>query len=168
LNGSGSPNGWRSLARIVVIAILAAASPAGIAPSAAQPIGSPTGDEFRCDLYFHTYFDRGSSKLTPEARAVTAEVADYAIGVASRRLIVTGYADTSESGEMELSRERANAVADDLAAHRFDRSMIEIRWKGKSNLGVPTPDHTPEPLNRRVQIFIKMPTGNQAGCPEPK
>ncbi len=70
------------------------------------------------------------------------------------RVFVDGYTDTAGPAayNMELSRRRAQAVADYLIGRGIDADRITVRAFGETELAVPTPDDTPEPRNRRVEI----------------
>ncbi len=70
------------------------------------------------------------------------------------RVFVDGHTDTAGPAayNMELSRRRAQAVADYLIGRGIDADRITVRAFGETELAVPTPDDTPEPRNRRVEI----------------
>ncbi len=70
------------------------------------------------------------------------------------RVFVDGYTDTMGPAEynMDLSKRRAQAVADYLVGRGIDRDRITVRAFGETKLAVPTPDETAEPRNRRVEI----------------
>ncbi|HFD15408.1 MAG TPA: OmpA family protein [Rhodospirillales bacterium] len=70
------------------------------------------------------------------------------------RVFVDGHTDTMGPAayNMELSKRRAQAVADYLVGRGIDRNRITVRAFGETELAVPTPDETPEPRNRRVEI----------------
>jgi len=70
------------------------------------------------------------------------------------QVYVDGHTDTAGPAEynMQLSKRRAQAVADYLAAKGVDPSRMTVRGFGETRLAVPTPDNTPEPRNRRVEI----------------
>ena len=70
---------------------------------------------------------------------------------------VIGHTDTvgdADSNE-KLGLERANAIAKYLQeAGLTPRTPLSIESQGKRNLLVPTPDNTPEPRNRRVEVML--------------
>jgi outer membrane protein OmpA-like peptidoglycan-associated protein len=72
------------------------------------------------------------------------------------RIRVIGYADTAGPAELNrrLSQERAQAVADALAAQGVPRDAIDVEWHGEDQLPVPTADGVAEPQNRRVRIVM--------------
>ena len=55
----------------------------------------------------------------------------------------------------ELALKRATTVRDLLVAAGFDGSTIEVTSHGEADLMIPTPDETPEPRNRRVEITVR-------------
>ncbi len=70
------------------------------------------------------------------------------------RVFVDGHTDTVGPAEynMDLSKRRAQAVADYLVARGVAPDRLTVRAFGETELAVPTPDETPEPRNRRVEI----------------
>jgi OOP family OmpA-OmpF porin len=71
------------------------------------------------------------------------------------RFRIEGHTDTVGSPEYNnaLSDLRAAAVVDYLANNfHVDRGRVEAIGMGKDGLLIPTPDQTPEPRNRRVQV----------------
>jgi OOP family OmpA-OmpF porin len=102
-------------------------------------------------------FATGSAELTPEAihlldhlgKALSDQtLADY-------RFRIEGHTDTvgTRDYNQELSDRRAAAVVDYLATNfHIDRSRVQPVGMGEDHLLVPTPDQTPEPRNRRVQV----------------
>ncbi len=103
-------------------------------------------------------FQTGSAELTPDAmrtldqlgRALSSEA------LAAYRFRIEGHTDTTGSREvnMTLSQARAAKVAEYLQA-KFGvaSSRLEPVGRGQQALKVQTPDQTPEPRNRRVQVI---------------
>ena len=104
------------------------------------------------------YFPFDQSILTPEAMGVVQQASDYAKTGKATRVIVVGHTDTSGgfAYNMRLSERRAKATADALVADGVDQGTLQVDWKGKTDLAVPTPDQTKEPLNRRSTISINF------------
>ena len=104
------------------------------------------------------YFPFDQSILTPEAMGVVQQAADYAKSGNATRVIVVGHTDTSGgfAYNMRLSERRAKATADALVADGVNSSTLQVDWKGKTDLAVPTPDGVKEPLNRRSTISINF------------
>ena len=102
-------------------------------------------------------FATGSADLSPQAIGVLDNLgkalSDQAL--ARYRFRIEGHTDTVGTHEYnkELSDRRAAAVVDYLANNfHVDRSRVEAVGMGEDRLLVPTPDQTPEPRNRRVQV----------------
>jgi outer membrane protein OmpA-like peptidoglycan-associated protein len=55
-----------------------------------------------------------------------------------------------------LSEQRAKAVSDALVSLGLAAANLAVDWKGETNLAVPTPDGTKEPLNRRTTVMINF------------
>jgi outer membrane protein OmpA-like peptidoglycan-associated protein len=121
----------------------------GTAPAAAaQPAPA---------ISMNVQFETGSAELTPEAtRALDnlgKALSDQSL--AAYRFRIEGHTDTvgSRSYNKELSDRRAAAVVAYLASNfHVDRSRVEAIGMGEEGLLVPTPDQTPEPRNRRVEV----------------
>jgi outer membrane protein OmpA-like peptidoglycan-associated protein len=107
---------------------------------------------------FVVYFPFDQYVLTPEAQAVVQQAAQYANDGHSTRVVVVGHTDTSGSAayNMRLSERRAKATADALVALGVQQSSLNVDWKGKTDLAVPTADGVKEPLNRRSTISINF------------
>ena len=104
------------------------------------------------------YFPFDQYVLTPEAQTVVQEAANYASSGKATQVVVVGHADTSGSlrYNQRLSERRAKAVADALVGLGVNQSTLTVDWKGETDLAVPTPDGTKEPLNRRSTIQINF------------
>lgn len=130
--------------------------------SASIPAGAP--DEYRkavdgaSRLPFNVRFRPGTSTLDAKARSDVARAARAAAsrGGASRSLVLLGFADKSgaEPQNVELSRVRARAVADQLKGLGLD-AKFDVLGLG-SALPV-APNDTPEgrERNRRVEVWIR-------------
>ena len=104
------------------------------------------------------YFPFDQFVLTPEAQAVVQQAAQYANDGHATRIVVVGHTDTSGSAKynLRLSERRAKAVADAMVGLGVASSVMNVDWKGKTDLAVQTPDGTKEPLNRRSTISINF------------
>ena len=89
---------------------------------------------------------------------MVSEAANYANAGHATRVIVVGHTDTSGSPayNVRLSERRAKAVADALVGLGVGAGTLQVDWKGETQLAVPTPDGTKEPLNRRSTIDINF------------
>ncbi len=115
---------------------------------------------------FVVYFPFDQSILTSDAQAVVQQAAQYAQQGGPAQILVVGFTDTSGSVRynLRLSERRAKAVADALVGLGVQQAALQVDWKGKSDLAVPTPDGVKEPLNRRSTININF-TGGQGMAP---
>jgi OmpA-OmpF porin, OOP family len=128
--------------------------------SSAQPQGTaspPPAAASAPAVSLSVQFASGSAELSPQAmqlldrlgRALTDQ------SLAAYRFRIEGHTDTVGSREYnkDLSDQRANAVVDYLSGKfHVDRSRVQAIGMGEDGLAVATPDQTPEPLNRRVQV----------------
>ena len=103
-------------------------------------------------------FARGSADINPGFSESLNSVATSLINYPNSLIDVYGFTDTTGSDALNqrLSEQRAQAVADYLAARGVARSRLETRGYGESYdyLRVKTADGVDEPLNRRVEIKI--------------
>ncbi|MGH7089019.1 MAG: OmpA family protein, partial [Stellaceae bacterium] len=119
-----------------------------MAPAAAA-VGVPGPRE----LYL-VFFDFNKSAVTAAGRQVLNEAADAYRKGRPVRIEVTGYTDTvgSQQYNLGLSKRRADAAASYLAQAGVPMNRMDVAWKGKEDLRVPTPNDVREPQNRRVEI----------------
>ena len=110
---------------------------------------------------FAIYFDFDTSSLTETAKAVI----DDAVSQISLRgdcaieiVLVHGYADRSGEAayNLELSERRANSVRDALIARGIPADLIRVLADGEEGAALATPDGQREPLNRRVEVLIRL------------
>ena len=116
-----------------------------------------------CAAWNLVFFDSGSAAITPTASGILDnQVYNLRFGDASSRWIVTGHADTvgSSRANFGLSRRRAEAVRDYLAARGFPSSAIEVRGQGEAQPLVDTRDEIAEPQNRYVEI-VEVPSAEE-------
>lgn len=148
-----------------------AAAPAPVAPGVAAqpptaalpqpsvpPPGPTTAPAGVAAVSMTVNFATGSATLTPQAAAVLADLgrALASAELAPYRFRIEGHTDTvgDDRLNMLLSQRRAESVRDFLAK-RFGVAptrMVAVGL-GESQPLVPTPDQTPEPSNRRVQVL---------------
>lgn len=102
-------------------------------------------------------FATGSADLTPDAQRTLDELgrALSAQQLASYKFRIEGHTDTvgdKQTNQM-LSERRAATVVDYLESrYHIDRSRLQAVGMGEESLLVSTPDQTPEPRNRRVEV----------------
>ena len=103
-------------------------------------------------------FARGSSSINPAFYDTLNTVGESLINYPNSLIDVYGFTDTTgtEALNQNLSEQRAQAVADYLAARGVSRSRFATRGFGESydQLRVKTADGVDEALNRRVEIKI--------------
>ncbi len=102
-------------------------------------------------------FDTGSTRISP-AEAAKLDLAVRAFREGNWiRFVVSGKADTLGPADVNLalSVERAIAVVEGLKARGIRAEQLQVVGVGEAELAVPTPDQTPEPQNRIVQITMR-------------
>ena len=72
-------------------------------------------------------------------------------------VVVVGHTDTmgTPTANYELGMKRAMTVRALLVEAGLDPALIEVSSLGEADLMVKTPDDTPEPRNRRVDITVR-------------
>jgi two-component system sensor histidine kinase/response regulator len=70
---------------------------------------------------------------------------------------ITGHTDTVGKAELNeaIALKRAQAISDLLKQNGMQPFALTVGSHGKRNLLVPTPDETPEPRNRRVEVSVR-------------
>jgi outer membrane protein OmpA-like peptidoglycan-associated protein len=103
-------------------------------------------------------FATGSAAINPGFYDTLNSVAETLIKYPNSLIDVYGFTDTtgSPATNQRLSEQRAQAVADYLAARGVARARMATKGFGESydHLRVKTGDNINEPLNRRVEIKI--------------
>lgn len=82
------------------------------------------------------FFPIGSAVISPENEVNLQNIAAYMKKSTARSFMVTGYADSSTGSaqrNLQLSRERAEAVANALVKLGIDRSKLTVEGKGGTN-----------------------------------
>jgi outer membrane protein OmpA-like peptidoglycan-associated protein len=107
------------------------------------------------------YFVSGTNDLTPESRpemdAMLAEIGQRK----AAEVVIAGHTDTvgSTADNDRLSLERAKAIEaslrETLAAKGVKSDAVSTVGRGERAPLVKTPDQTPEPKNRRVEITVR-------------
>ena len=106
---------------------------------------------------FTLYFKFESDELTEES----LELLPTILGVVKKRsdpeVAVVGHTDTlgPSKANIELAMKRAAFVGKLLVAAGLPASTIELASHGEAALLIRTPDETPEPRNRRVEITVR-------------
>ena len=119
------------------------------------------GEELNVNLDTEVLFEFGEAVLTSEADKALSVATKTLTAQDKRAIIVAGHTDGQGSAEfnIELSEQRAKAVADALGAMLGDEWRISVEWHGMSE---PAADETGSPAevkaaqarNRRVEIVV--------------
>lgn len=107
--------------------------------------------------HFNLYFKVDTSDLTEESRAILPDVIST---VGTRKIpevTVIGHTDTTgnAANNYRLGLDRAQTVKTLLVRAGLDAALIEVESHGEADQLRKTPDNTPEPRNRRVEITIR-------------
>ena len=108
-------------------------------------------------VHFTLYFRFESDELTDESRALVPEILNIVKQRAVPEVLVVGHTDTmgAPKANIELGMNRATTVRNLLVRAGLDASTVEVASHGESNRLIQTPDETPEPRNRRVEISVR-------------
>ena len=106
---------------------------------------------------FTLYFVEGSDEFTEESRK---DVDRMLLDIAQRPVpdvLVVGHTDAvgSVAANDALGQQRADTVRLALIRLGIPADDVHAISRGKRALAVPTPDGTPEPRNRRVEIIVR-------------
>ncbi len=105
---------------------------------------------------FNVYFDWDKSNLTEDARKIVDQVAGI-VKADKSRVALVGKADLSGSDayNLGLSKRRADAVRQALAADGVPADSVDEQYVGMSEPPVPTAAGVREPRNRVVEITFR-------------
>jgi outer membrane protein OmpA-like peptidoglycan-associated protein len=112
-------------------------------------------------------FDLGESELKPGGERAVEQLANFLEQNPDRQVLVEGYTDAlgEEDFNMELSRERAEAVQQALVSAGISPERIEVRGHGEEFPVANNETTAGRQLNRRVEVVV----GAQGdGRPEPR
>lgn len=106
---------------------------------------------------FLLYFETGGARLTSESQALIPAILQKAAAREAADISVIGHTDTAgnAAANTALGYQRATTIANLLRQRGLQPAVLTIESHGESNLLVTTPDETPEPRNRRVEITIR-------------
>jgi outer membrane protein OmpA-like peptidoglycan-associated protein len=109
-------------------------------------------------------FDTAAATLKPGAGAVLDRVAGFLNENQGTRVMVEGHTDSrgSETYNEELSRRRAQAVADALASRGIDRARVEAIGRGEGLPVASNETSAGQQQNRRVEIVFSDAAGRFA------
>jgi len=106
---------------------------------------------------FLLYYKQGGTELRPDSQLLLPEIVKAIKERHPAQLIVIGHADTMGTTEFnyQLGLLRATSISELLVSQGAAPASIETSSRGNADLLVKTPDQTPEPRNRRVEITIR-------------
>ena len=107
--------------------------------------------------HFTLRFRFESDELTDESRALVPEILATVKAFPFPEVAVVGHTDTMGNADtnVALGLKRATSVQRLLVTAGLDPAIIEVRSHGEVDLAVKTPNNTPEPRNRRVEIVVR-------------
>ena len=107
--------------------------------------------------HFTLQFRFESDTLTAESAALVPEVLKAVKSLPVPEVVVVGHTDTmgDRKANVTLGLKRANTVREILTRAGLARGTIEVTSHGEADPLVKTPDNTPEPRNRRVEITVR-------------
>jgi peptidoglycan-associated lipoprotein len=107
--------------------------------------------------HFRFFFELGSNRLTAESAARYCTLSDDLKRRPVYEVEIVGHTDTlgREAYDQTLSLRRAETIRAALLNDGFDARAISIAGQGYRAPLVPTPPHTAEPQNRRVEITTR-------------
>ena len=108
-------------------------------------------------VHFILYFDMDAVTLTPASENLLDKIMQSTKEREPCEISIIGHADSMGTPDynIALSLKRARAVAKILSRYDTEPRQISIQGFGEYDLLVSTPDETPEPRNRRVEIMIR-------------
>ncbi len=103
------------------------------------------------------YFILDKDELTAESAIKAKQVFDEIIKREIAEIIIVGHTDTAASVSYndKLSKRRAEKMQQSLVDAGISPDIIKTRGAGEHELLIETPDNTPEPKNRRVEIDVR-------------
>jgi outer membrane protein OmpA-like peptidoglycan-associated protein len=106
---------------------------------------------------FTLFFRFESDELTDQSKALIPEILAVVKQHAVQDVVVIGHTDTmgTQQANYALGLKRAMVVRSFLVDAGLDGSNIDVTSVGELDLFVKTPDETPEPRNRRVDISVR-------------
>lgn len=108
-------------------------------------------------LQYVLYFETGGSVLTQESQRQIRTILETTLKRVAPDVSVVGHTDTvgRADANARLAQQRAQAIADLLRSQGLEANSLRVESHGEANLLVLTPDETPEPRNRRVEVTVR-------------
>jgi outer membrane protein OmpA-like peptidoglycan-associated protein len=106
---------------------------------------------------FTLFFRFESDELTEQSQALIPEVLAVVRKHAVQDVVVIGHTDTmgTQQANYGLGLKRAMMVRNLLVAAGLNGSTIDVTSVGELDPLIKTPDETPEPRNRRVDVAVR-------------
>lgn len=106
---------------------------------------------------FTLFFRFESDELTDQSQALIPQILGAVKAHAVQDVVVIGHTDTTgtQQANFDLGLKRAMMVRNLLVQAGLNASTIDVTSVGELDLLVKTPDETPEPRNRRVDIAVR-------------
>jgi outer membrane protein OmpA-like peptidoglycan-associated protein len=106
---------------------------------------------------FTLFFRFESDELTDQSKALIPQILQAVKKHVVQDVVVIGHTDTmgTQQANYALGLKRAMMVQNLLVQAGLDSSTIDVTSVGELDLFVKTPDETPEPRNRRVDIAVR-------------
>jgi OOP family OmpA-OmpF porin len=128
-----------------------------------QGLNLATGDAETCERAFDRLMERnvinfaaGSASIDPSSRRTLDSLASVALRCDRFAIEVAGHTDNVGAREtnMQLSRDRAEAVENYLSAQGVARSRLTARGYGPDNPRVSNATPTGQAINRRIEFYV--------------
>lgn len=106
---------------------------------------------------FMLYYKAGGTVLTDESQALIPAILDAARNRPAPDVSVIGHTDTMGDSAFneQIALQRAESAAELIRKAGIGVHDLTVTSHGERNLLVDTPDNTPEPKNRRVEITVR-------------
>ena len=106
---------------------------------------------------FTLFFRFESDELTDQSQALIPAILAAVKKHVVQDVVVIGHTDTmgTQPANYALGLKRAMTVRNILVEAGLDGATIDVTSVGELDLVVKTPDETPEPRNRRVEIAVR-------------
>lgn len=106
---------------------------------------------------FMLYYETGGTQLTAASQALIPQVIDAVRNRPAPDVSVIGHTDSVGASDVneKLGLQRAQSVAELIQKAGLKAHDLTIASHGEQNPLVKTPDNTPEPRNRRVEITVR-------------
>lgn len=114
-------------------------------------------DVVKITMTNQTAFDTGSAEIKPSFRATMDRLAEVVVRYGKTSLTIVGHTDSEGTTQFnqELSRKRAQAVADYFRSKNVNPARLEAIGKGETEPVASNKSEAGRQANRRVEIFVE-------------